>query len=81
MNLMTLMLANGKLSRLDVQSSLGSKLTDRATTAQASVNAIRAVGAKTQMIALPGTFWQHPEAYTDGRNDPILVSFFPLAEG
>jgi len=78
---MTLMLANGKLSPLDVQSSLGSKLTDRATTAQASVNAIRAAGAKTQMIALPGTFWQHPEAYTDGRNDPILVSLTHLVGG
>jgi hypothetical protein len=30
------------------------------------------------MIALPGTFWQHPEAYTDGRNDAILVSLLPL---
>jgi len=55
-----------------------SQLTCRATTAQASVNAIRAAGAKTQMIALPGTFWQHPEAYTDGRNDPILVSCLVL---
>lgn len=29
------------------------------------------------MIALPGTFWQHPEAYTDGRNAPIMVSTAP----
>jgi hypothetical protein len=51
----------------------------RATTVQAAVNAIRAAGAKTQMIAIPGTFWQHPEAYTDGTNAPILVSFsYPL---
>jgi hypothetical protein len=64
------MLPSGKLT-----TSTKSKLMDRATTAQASVNAIRAAGAKTQMIALPGTFWQHREAYTDGRNDPILVSF------
>jgi hypothetical protein len=69
---MILMPPSGKLAYPRIQA----KLTTRATTAQASVNAIRAAGAKTQMIALPGTFWQHPEAYTDGRNDPILVSCF-----
>jgi hypothetical protein len=67
------MLPSGKLTSPGSRRSW--KLTYRATTAQASVNAIRAAGAKTQMIALPGTFWQHPEAYTDGRNDPILVSY------
>jgi hypothetical protein len=70
------MLGNGKLTSLG--SRRGRKLIDRATTAQASVNAIRAAGAKIQMIALPGTFWQHPEAYTDGRNDPILVSYLMI---
>jgi endoglucanase len=73
MNPMILMRPNGKLFYPEVWT----KLKGRATTAQASVNAIRAAGAKTQMIALPGTFWQHPEAYTDGRNDPILVSCLP----
>lgn len=70
MSPMTLMLPSGTLSC----PILVLKLMLRAITAQASVNAIRAAGAKTQMIALPGTFWQHSEAYTDGRNDPILVS-------
>lgn len=69
------MLPSGKL--IFPISASEEKLMNRATTAQASVNAIRAAGAKTQMIALPGTFWQHPEAYTDGRNDPILVSLIP----
>lgn len=55
-------------------SGLRSQLTIRASTIQAAVNAIRAAGAKTQMIAIPGTVWQHPEAYTDGTNAPILVS-------
>ncbi|WVF66783.1 hypothetical protein IAT40_001525 [Kwoniella sp. CBS 6097] len=43
-----------------------------ATTVQASVNAIRAAGATTQSIALPGNEWTHPEAWSRGSNDPLL---------
>ncbi|OCF34565.1 hypothetical protein I316_03606 [Kwoniella heveanensis BCC8398] len=43
-----------------------------ATTVQASVNAIRAAGAITQSIALPGYEWTHPEAWSRGSNDPLL---------
>ncbi|WVQ94395.1 hypothetical protein IAU59_001474 [Kwoniella sp. CBS 9459] len=43
-----------------------------ATTVQASVNAIRAAGATTQSIALPGNEWTHPEAWTRGSNDALL---------
>nr|XP_019048097.1 hypothetical protein I302_01862 [Kwoniella bestiolae CBS 10118]OCF27027.1 hypothetical protein I302_01862 [Kwoniella bestiolae CBS 10118] len=43
-----------------------------ATTVQAAVNAIRAAGATTQSIALPGNQWTHPEGWTSGTNDPLL---------
>ncbi|WRT63122.1 uncharacterized protein IL334_000025 [Kwoniella shivajii] len=43
-----------------------------ATTVQAAVNAIRAAGATTQSIALPGNQWTHPEGWTSGSNDPLL---------
>nr|XP_018266061.1 uncharacterized protein I303_00030 [Kwoniella dejecticola CBS 10117]OBR88219.1 hypothetical protein I303_00030 [Kwoniella dejecticola CBS 10117] len=45
-----------------------------ATTVQAAVNAIRAAGATTQSIALPGNQWTHPEGWISGANDPLLAS-------
>lgn len=46
-----------------------------ASTVQAAVNAIRAAGATSQSIALPGTLYTHPEKWYDGTNDPLIVSF------
>jgi hypothetical protein len=46
-------------------------------TIQAAVNAIRAAGATSQSIALPGTLYTHAELWYQGVNDPVVVSSLP----
>lgn len=43
-----------------------------AASVQAAVNAIRAAGAKSQIIALPGNFWAHADDWLNGNNNPLL---------
>jgi len=43
-----------------------------AASVQAAVNAIRAAGAKSQIIALPGNFWAHADDWWNGNNNPLL---------
>ena len=50
----------------------GRSLTCRAATVQAAVNAIRASGATSQTIAIPGNFWAHADDWLNGNNAPLL---------
>lgn len=43
---------------------------------QAAVNAIRAAGATSQSIALPGDLYTHPEIWYQGNNAPVVVSLY-----
>ncbi|KAI9633316.1 carboxymethylcellulase [Dioszegia hungarica] len=48
-------------------------------TVQAAVNAIRAAGATSQSIALPGTLYTHAELWYQGVNDPVVAVTDPAS--
>jgi len=50
----------------------GSQWTNWVAACQLAVNAIRAAGATSQYIVLPGNFWTHPETWASGENNDML---------
>jgi hypothetical protein len=52
-----------------------------AGTVQAAIDAIRAAGATSQTILIPGTEYTHLDAWTDGSDDALLVSGGGISDG
>jgi hypothetical protein len=57
----------------------GTQWTNWVAACQLAVNAIRAAGATTQMIILPGNTWTHPEAWSSGSNAEMLAITDPAS--